>query len=81
MMLRLIPEIFNFIDMISSVGEELGMVDSHMMKVAHVESIIGPERVGVNNAVQCGFFLEDRQSSFRTCVGYNGSENLSTSLA
>ncbi len=59
MTLRLIPEIFDSIDMISSVGEEIGMVDSHMMKVAHVENIVGPERVGVNNTVGCRFFLYD----------------------
>ena len=61
MTLRLIPEIFYAIDVIASVGEELGMVDSHVMKFAHVESIVGPERVGVNNAVGCHFFLDDRQ--------------------
>ena len=59
MTLRLIPEIFDSIDMIFSVGEEIGMVDSHVMKVAHLESFVGPERVGVNNAVGCRFFLDD----------------------
>tara|TARA_B110000495_G_C22586572_1_gene351914 strand:- start:12 stop:227 length:216 start_codon:yes stop_codon:yes gene_type:complete len=47
--LRLIPEIFDSIDAISSVCEELGMVDPHMMKVAHVESIVGLERVGTGS--------------------------------
>jgi hypothetical protein len=51
MTLRLIPEIFDSIDMISSVGEEIGMADSHVMKVTHFESIVDPERVGINNAV------------------------------
>ena len=60
MTLRLIPEILDSIDVISSVCEEFGMVDPHMMKVAHVESIVGFERVGVNNAVWCYFFLDDR---------------------
>ena len=31
------------------------MVDPHVMKVAHIESIVGPERIGVNNAVWCHF--------------------------
>jgi hypothetical protein len=47
MSLRLMPEIFDSINVIASVGEELGMVDSYVMKVAHIESIVGPERVGV----------------------------------
>jgi hypothetical protein len=55
MTLRLIPEIFDSIDMISSVGEKLGMVDSHVMKVTRVESIVAPERACVNNAVPCHF--------------------------
>jgi hypothetical protein len=76
MTLRLIPKIFASIDVISSVCEELGMIDPHMMTVAHVESIVGLERIGVNNAVGCYFFLDDRQQSLRPCVWDNGSENL-----
>ena len=70
------PEIFNSINVIVPVGEELEMVDPHVMKVAHVESIVGPEQIGVNNAVRCHFFLDDRQHGFRSCVGYNGSDSL-----
>ena len=74
------PEIFDSINVIVLVGEELEMVDPHVMKVDHVESIVGPERIGVNNAVRCHFFLDDRQHGFRSCVGYNGSETLATPL-
>ena len=38
------------------------------------------ERVGVNNAVGCYFFLDDRQQSLRPCVWDNGSENLPAPL-
>ena len=76
MMLRLIPEILDLINVIASVGEELGMVDSHVMKVAHVESIVGLKRVRVNNVVGSHFFLDDRQQSLRPCVGRNVIENL-----
>jgi hypothetical protein len=55
MTLRLIPEILDSINVITSVGEELGMVDSHMMKVIHVESIVGLKRVRANNAVGVHF--------------------------
>tara|TARA_B110000438_G_scaffold21204_1_gene19295 strand:- start:5552 stop:5863 length:312 start_codon:yes stop_codon:yes gene_type:complete len=48
---RQMPEIFDSINVIVPVGEELEMVDPHVMKVAHVESIVDPERIGVNNAV------------------------------
>jgi hypothetical protein len=76
MTLRLMPEILDSIDVISSVCEELGMIDPHMMTVAHIESIVGLERIGVNNAVGCYFSLDDRQQSLRPCVWDNGSENL-----
>ena len=76
MTLRLIPEILDSINVISSVCEEFGMVDPHMMKVVHFESIVGFERVGVNNAVGCCFFLDDRQQSLPLCVRDNGSGNL-----
>jgi hypothetical protein len=52
------------------------MIDPHMMTVAHVESIVGLERIGVNNAVWCYFSLDDRQQSLRPYVWDNGSENL-----
>jgi hypothetical protein len=80
MTLRLIPEILDSIDVISSVCEELGMIDPHMMKVAHIESIVGLERIGVNNTVGCYFFLDDRQQSLRPYVWDNGSENLPAPL-
>ena len=64
MTLRLMPEIFDSINVIVLVGEELKMVDPHVMKVDHVESIVGPERIGVNNAVWCNFFLDDRAAWF-----------------
>ena len=58
------PEIFDSINVIVPVGEELEMVDPHVMKVAHIESIVGPERIGVNNAVWCHFFVDDRAAWF-----------------
>ena len=64
MTLRLILNLFDSIDVISSICKELGMVDPHMMKVAHVESIVDLERFGVNNATGYYFFLDVRQQGF-----------------
>jgi hypothetical protein len=80
MELRLIPEILDSINGSASVGEDLKMVDSHGMKVAHVESIVGLKSVRVNDAVGFHFSLDDRQQSLRPCVGHNGSENLPAPL-
>ena len=58
---RLIPEIFDSIDVNPSVCEELEILDSHMMKVAHLESIVGFEHISLNNALGCYFSIDDRQ--------------------
>jgi hypothetical protein len=80
MTLRLMQKKIDSIDVISSVCEELGMIDPHMMTVAHFESIVDLERVGVNNALGCHFFLNDRPQRFRPCVWDNGSDNLPAPL-
>ena len=71
MTLRLIPEILDSIDVIFSICEEFGMIHP-MMKVTHVESIVGFEQIGVNNAVGCYPFLDDRQLSLWPCVRDHG---------
>jgi len=40
MTLGLIQEVFNAVNVISLVGEELGVVDAHVMKVAHLKSVV-----------------------------------------
>ena len=80
MTLHLIPKILDSFDLMSSVFEESGIVYPHMMKVARVERIVGFERIGVNNAPECYFFLDDRQQSIGPFSRDNGSENLTAPL-
>ena len=40
MMLGLIQEASKAINMIFPLGEELGVVDSHLVKVAHIQSVV-----------------------------------------
>ena len=65
--LGLIPEVFNAINVIAPVGEELGVVDAHVMEVAHVESVVGLERIGVYDTVGLHLLLDDGQYS--RCAG------------
>ena len=67
MTLSLIPEVFNAIDVIALVGEELGVVDSHVAEVAHLESVVGLERIGVYDTVGLHLLLDDGQ--YRRCAG------------
>ena len=55
MTLGLIPEVFNAINVIAPVGEELGVVDAHVMEVAHVESVAGLERIVIDDTVGLHF--------------------------
>ncbi len=60
MTLSLIPEVFNAIDVIALVGEELGVVDSHVAEVAHLESVVGLERIGIDDTVGLRLLPYDR---------------------
>ena len=71
MTLRLIPEILDSIDVIFSICEEFGMIDP-IMKITDVESILGFEQIGVNNAFGCYLLLDDRQLNLWPCVRGNG---------
>lgn len=54
MTLGLIPEAFDSINVIALVGEELGVDDSQVAKVANVESISVLERIGIDDTVRLG---------------------------
>ena len=80
MTLGLIPEVFNAINVVSLVGEELGVVDSHVAEVANVESIVGLERIVIDDTVGLHFPLYDRQDGRGAGIGYDGREDLSAPL-
>lgn len=50
--LGLVPEILDAVDVVFPVGEELGMIDPHMVEIGDVELVIGAEAVGVDHAVR-----------------------------
>ena len=60
MTLCLVPEILDTVDMGVTVGKELGMVDAEMVKVGHIQHIIAPPAVGVDDTVRDDFSLDDR---------------------
>ena len=80
MTLGLIPEVFNAINVIAPVGEELGVVDAHVMEVAHVESVVGLERIGVYDTVGLYLLPDYRQQCRGAGVGDDGSEDFSAPL-
>ena len=66
--LRLVPEIFDSVDMILGVGEQFGMVDPTVMKFGHVKGIVGIECVGVDDAIGLDLLLDDRQQGLGSGV-------------
>ncbi len=57
--LGLVPKVLNTIDVILSVGEQLCVLDAHVMNVRHIKCIAGLERVRVDNAVRPDIFRND----------------------
>ena len=80
MTLGLIPEVFNAINVVALVGEELGMVDSHVAEVAHVEGIVGLERIGIDDTVGLHLLLDNRENRRRAGVGDDGGVDLPAPL-
>jgi hypothetical protein len=77
---HMVPEFFDSINVISADGEELGMVDSHVMGFVHVKSTAGSERIGAHNAVGYHLFLDGRQQGLCPCVEDIGGANLPAPL-
>ena len=80
MTFSLIPEVFNAIDVVALIGEELGVVDAHVMEVAYVESVVRLERIGIDDTVGLDLLLYDREQSRGARVWNNGREHLSSTF-
>jgi len=80
MSLGLVLKVFDPVDAISPLGEELGMIDAHVMKFRDVEYIVRLEGIGVNNAVQGDSLFNDRKQGFGSCVRYDSRKNLPAPL-
>ncbi len=80
MTLSLIPEVFNPINVISLICEKLGVIDSHVAEIAHVESIVGLERIGIDDTVGLDLLLYDRQESSCSGVWNDGRVDLPAPL-
>ena len=52
---RLVPEILDAVDMVLPVGEELRVIDPHMVEIGDVELVIGSEAVSIDHAVRLHF--------------------------
>ena len=60
-MFRLIPKVFNAIDVIMLVRKELTVIDSIVLKLGHIQRIIGTIIVSVDNAIRHHLLTNERQ--------------------
>jgi hypothetical protein len=64
MSLRLIPKVFNAVNVIFAFSKFLGMIDSQMLEFGDVKGIVRPEMVSVNDAVSPDFPADNRYQRF-----------------
>ena len=59
MPLRLVPEIFDAIDVISFVCKEFRVVDPKVLKVRNIQYIVASPAVRIDDAIRYDFTLDD----------------------
>ena len=59
--LRLVPKVFDAIDVILFVCKEFGMVDAVVLEVRHVQHVITTPTVRIYDAIRYDFVLNNRQ--------------------
>lgn len=78
MSLRLVPEIFDTVNVVLFIREQLGMIDPMMPEVTHVQRVVRPEIICVNNTVGLNLFLNNGQDRFCLRIGNDRGVHLAT---
>ena len=70
---RLIPKVFNAVNVVLAVCKFLGMVDAVMDKTAHIQLVVAAQTTGINNTVRHDFLFDHRHQSIRLgIIHHNG---------
>ena len=51
MALRLVPEVFNSVDVITLIGKLFAVIDAMVLKLGDIQNIVSSKAVRINNAV------------------------------
>ncbi len=73
--LCLVPEVLDAVDVVFPVGEELRVIDPHMVEIGNVELVIGSEAVGVDHAVRLHFTGNNGDQRVGLCVLHRQDED------
>ena len=57
--LGLVPEIFDAVDVVLSVGKQLGVIDTAMVKIGHIKCAVTTECVSVNDTIRLNFLANN----------------------
>ena len=80
MTLGLAPKILDAVDVIVSLGEVFGMVDTNMVEVGNIQRIVDSQSVSIDNAVGAYLLLDNWHNGLPFCIGDNSGVNLSLAL-
>ena len=58
---RLVPKVFNAVNVIAVINESGGMIHSQMMKTRDIQGIVTGQSIGIDNTVGHNHLLDDRQ--------------------
>ena len=80
MPLGLVPEILDPVDVVLLVSKQFRVVDTLVMKIRYIQSIVRSEGIRINDAIWPDFFLDNRQQRFCFCIRDDGGINLAATL-
>ena len=60
---RLVPKVFDAIDVVMLVCKEFAVIDSIVLKLRHIQAIVGTIIVSIDNAIRHHLFTDDGQKS------------------
>ncbi len=65
MPLGLVPEVFDSVDVVALIGEQLGVADPHVVELRSVEHIVAAKGIGIDHTVSSDLLANDRNK----CAG------------
>ena len=78
--LRLVPKILDPVDMVLPFSKQKRMIDPVVLEPGHVQRVVAPPAVSINNAVGSDFFLYNRHQRCRRRIGNDLRIDLAATL-
>lgn len=77
----LVPKVLNTVDVVAAFADKSqAVVHAPIMKLGHIQHIIRPKAVGINNAIGQDLFSNDGYQCRGFSIGNDGGVNFATTL-